>query len=84
MPLQGTHNNLIDRQAKPWKPGAKNWLFVGGELAGRREAGAMSLVQSAKVNEVDPSAYLCDVLARIHSHQRHRVEDLLPHRWGPS
>ena len=77
-------NNLIERQIKPWKLGAKNWLFVGSELAGQRAAVVMSLVQSAKLNGLDPWAYLRDVLARIHSHPSHRLEELLPHRWGPS
>ncbi len=49
-------NHLIERQIKPWKLGAKNWLFVGGELAGRRAAVVMSLVQSAKLNDLDPWA----------------------------
>ena len=77
-------NNLIERQIKPWKIGAKNWLFVGSELAGQRAAVVMSLVQSAKLNGLDPWAYLRDVLARIHSHPSHRLDELLPHRWRPS
>jgi len=76
-------NNLIERQIKPWKLGAKNWLFVGSELAGQRAAVVMSLVQSAKLNGLDPWAYLRDVLARIHSHPSHRLDELLPHRWRP-
>lgn len=77
-------NNLIERQIKPWKLGAKNWLFVGSELAGQRAAVVMSLVQSAKLNGLDPWAYLRDVLARIHSHPSNRLDDLLPHRWQPA
>jgi hypothetical protein len=77
-------NNLIERQIKPWKLGAKNWLFVGSELAGQRAAVVMSLVQSAKLNGLDPWAYLRDVLARIHSHPSHRIDELLPHRWKPA
>ncbi len=77
-------NNLIERQIKPWKLGAKNWLFVGSELAGQRAAVVMSLVQSAKLNGLDPWAYLRDVLARIHSHPSNRLDELLPHRWPPS
>jgi transposase len=77
-------NNLIERQIKPWKLGAKNWLFVGSELAGQRAAVVMSLVQSAKLNGLDPWAYLRDVLARIHSHPSHRLDELLPHRWRPN
>jgi len=77
-------NNLIERQIKPWKLGTKNWLFIGSELAGQRAAVVMSLVQSAKLNGLDPWAYLRDVLARIHSHPSHRIDELLPHRWRPT
>ena len=77
-------NNLIERQIKPWKLGAKNWLFVGSELAGQRAAVVMSLVQSAKLNGLDPWAYLRDVLARTHTHPSQRLEELLPHRWRPA
>jgi hypothetical protein len=77
-------NNLIERQIKPWKLGAKSWLLVGSELAGQRAAVVMSLVQSAKLNGLDPWAYLRDVLARIHSHPSHRIDELLPHRWKPA
>ena len=63
---------------------AKNWLFIGSELAGQRAAVVMSLVQSAKLNGLDPWAYLRDVLARIHSHPSHRIDELLPHRWRPA
>jgi len=77
-------NNLIERQIKPWKLGAKNWLFIGSELAGQRAAVVMSLVQSAKLNKLDPWAYLRDVLARIHSHPSHRIDELLPHCWRPA
>ncbi len=77
-------NNLIERQIKPWKLGAKNWLFAGSALAGQRAAVVMSLVQSAKLNGLDPWAYLRDVLARIHMHPSQRLEELLPHRWRPA
>lgn len=74
-------NNLIERQIKPWKLGAKNWLFVGSELARQRAAVVMSLVQSARLNGLDPWAYLRDVLARIHAHPSQQLGELLPHRW---
>ena len=77
-------NNLIERQIKPWKLGAKNWLFAGSALAGQRAAVVMSLVQSAKLNGLDPWAYLRDVLVRIHTHPNHRLDELLPHRWRPA
>ena len=77
-------NNHLEQQIKPWKLGAKNWLFVGSELAGERAAVVMSLVQSAKLNQLDPWAYLRDVLARIHGHPASRIEELLAHRWRPA
>lgn len=67
-----------------WKLGAKNWLFACSALAGQRAAVVMSLVQSAKLNGLDPWAYLRDVLARIHTHPNHRLDELLPHRWRPA
>lgn len=77
-------NNHLEQQIKPWKIGAKNWLFVGSELAGQRAAVVMSLVQSAKLNRIDPWAYLRDVLARLHGHPASRIDELLPHRWQPN
>ena len=62
----------------------KNWLFAGSALAGQRAAVVMSLVQSAKLNGLDPWAYLRDVLVRIHTHPHHRLDELLPHRWRPA
>jgi hypothetical protein len=76
-------NNHLERQIKPWKLGAKNWLFIGSELAGQRAAMVMSLVQSAKLNGLEPWAYLRDVLARIHGHPSSQIDELLPHRWRP-
>lgn len=76
-------NNHIERQIKPWKLGAKNWMFVGSELAGQRAAVVMSLVQSAKLNGIDPWAYLRDVLQRLPTQLNSRIDELLPHRWRP-
>jgi transposase len=62
----------------------KAWLFAGSELAGQRAAIVMSLVQSAKLNGLDPHAYLRDVLQRLPMHPASRLGELLPHRWQPS
>jgi hypothetical protein len=59
-------------------------LFTGSELAGQRAAVVMSLVQSAKLNGLDPHAYLRNVLERLPSHPASRIEELLPHRWQPA
>lgn len=84
MPLQGTHNNHLERQIKPWAMGRKAWMFVGSELAGQRAAMVMSLVQSARLNGHDPFAYLSDVLRRLPTQMNSRIEELLPHCWQPA
>jgi hypothetical protein len=58
-------------------------LFCGSELAGQRAAVVMSLVQSAKLNGLEPWAYLRDVLDRLPTYLNSRIDDLLPHRWQP-
>lgn len=76
-------NNHIENLMRPWALGRKSWLFAGSELAGKRAAMVMSLVQSAKLHGHDPWAYLKDVLERLLSHPNHRIDELLPHRWKP-
>lgn len=76
-------NNHLENLLRPWAMGRKAWLFAGSELAGRRAAIVMSLVQSAKLNGHDPWAYLKDVLQRLPTHPNHRIGELLPHLWQP-
>ena len=74
-------NNHIENQMRPWAMGRKAWLFAGSEMAGKRAAMVMSLVQSARLHGHDPWRYLKDVLERLLSHPNHRIDELLPHRW---
>jgi transposase len=74
-------NNHLERQIKPWAMGRKAWMFVGSEQAGQRAAAVMSLVQSARLNGLDPYAYLSDVLRRLPTQLNSRIGELLPHRW---
>jgi transposase len=74
-------NNHIENLMRPWALGRKSWLFAGSELAGKRAAVVMSLVQSAKLRGHDPWVYLKDVLERLLAHPNHRIDELLPHRW---
>ena len=77
-------NNHIENLVRPWALGRKAWLFAGSELAGKRAAMVMSLVQSAKLHGHDPWVYLKDVLERLLAHPNHRIDELLPHRWKPA
>jgi transposase len=77
-------NNHIENLMRPWALGRKSWLFAGSELAGKRAAMVMSLVQSAKLHGHDPWVYLKDVLERLLAHPNNRIDELLPHRWTPA
>jgi len=76
-------NNWVENQMRPWALGRKNWLFAGSLRSGQRAANIMTLIQSAKLNGLDPYAYLSDVLKRLPTHKVTQIEELLPHRWKP-
>jgi transposase len=63
---------------KPLVLGRKNWLFAGSDAGGERAAAIYSLIETAKMNGLDPEAYLRDVLDRIADHPVSRVGQLLP------
>ena len=74
-------NNWIENQVRPWALGRKNWLFAGSLRSGQRAANVMSLIQSAKINGLDPQAYLRDVLERLPTLMYSEIDSLLPHNW---
>ncbi len=61
--------------------GRKSWLFAGSDRGGQRAAAMYSLIVTAKMNDIDPQAWLADVLARIAEHPAHRLDELLPWNW---
>ena len=67
---------------RPWALGRKNWLFAGSLESGQRAASIMSLIQSARLNGIDPYAYLADVLRRLPTHKDKDIDELLPHVWN--
>jgi len=62
----------------------KNWLFAGYARGGRAAAVAFSLIETARLNGIEPWAYLRDVLQRINDHRQDRLEELLPMFWKPA
>jgi len=60
----------------------KNWLFAGSERGGRSAAIAYTLIKTAKLNGVDPQAWLTETLARIADHKITRLDELMPWRYA--
>lgn len=76
-------NNPAERALRPIGIGRKNWLFAGADTGAETLARAMTLIETAKMNGLDPQAWLADVLARIHDHKINRLDELLPWNWTP-
>lgn len=76
-------NNAAERAVRPICLGKKNWLFAGSEAGAETLARAMTLIESAKMNDLDPQAYIADLLNRIHDHKINRIDELLPWNWVP-
>jgi transposase len=77
-------NNAAERALRGLALGRKAWLFAGSDRGGQRAAFMYSLVVTAKLNDVDPQAWLADVLARIAGHPASRLDELLPWNWNAS
>jgi transposase len=76
-------NNAAERGLRGFALGRKSWLFAGSDRGADRAAAIATLIMTAKLNSVDPQAWLADVLARIASHPAHRLDELLPWNWTP-
>jgi transposase len=77
-------NNAAERALRGVALGRKAWLFAGSERGGDRAAFMYTLIVTAKLNDIDPQAWLADVLARIADTPRSRLPDLLPWAWAAS
>ncbi|MDQ2765467.1 MAG: transposase domain-containing protein, partial [Pseudomonadota bacterium] len=76
-------NNAAERALRGIALGRKSWLFAGSGRGGERAAAMYSLMVTCKLNDVDPRAWLADVLARIADHSASRLDELLPWHWSP-
>jgi transposase len=74
-------NNAAERELRAVALGRKNWTFAGSDEGGRRAAAIYTLIATAKLNDVDPQAWLADVLARLPDHPAKRIHELLPWNW---
>ena len=77
-------NNCAERSLRGVALGRRSWLFAGSERGGHRAAFMYSLIGSAKLNGIDPQAWLADVIARISDLPVSRLPELLPWNWQQS
>ena len=77
-------NNAAERALRGLALGRKSWKFCGSDRGGHRAAAMYSLIISAKMNDIDPQAWLADVLARVATYPSHRLNELLPWNWTPA
>ena len=74
-------NNAAERELRAVAVGRKNWTFAGSDEGGRRAAAVYTLIATAKLNDIDPQAWLADVLVRLPDHPAKRIHELLPWNW---
>jgi transposase len=74
-------NNAAERAFRGVAVGRKNWTFAGSDAGGHRAAAVYTLIETCKLNDVDPQAWLADVLARLPDHPASKVTELLPWNW---
>jgi transposase len=74
-------NNAAERALRGIAVGRHNWTFAGSDNGGRRAAAIYTLIETAKLNDIDPQAWLADMLARLQDHPAKRIAELLPWNW---
>jgi transposase len=77
-------NNAAERALRGVAIGRRNWTFAGSDAGGHRAAAVYTLIETCKMNDVDPQAWLADLLARLPDHPASKVADLLPWNWKAS
>ena len=74
-------NNAAEREIRAVAVGRHNWTFAGSDEGGRRAAAIYTLIETCKLNGVDPQAWLAHVLAQLPDHPASRIAELLPWNW---
>jgi len=74
-------NNAAERALRGFALGRKSWLFAGSDRGAERAAVMVTLIMTAKLNDIDPQAWLADVFARMAAHPQNRLHELLPWEW---
>ena len=76
-------NNAAERAIRPLTLGRRNWTFLGSDTGGDRAAVFYTIIQTCRLNSVNPEAYLADIIGRLSEHPASRIHELLPWNWRP-
>jgi transposase len=77
-------NNIAERAMRSIAVGRKNWLFAGSKAGGERAAAIYSVIETCKLNGIEPQAYIADVIAKIADNwPASRWDELMPWNWQP-
>jgi transposase len=84
-PAVAIDNNIAERAMRPLCVGRKNWMFAGSDRGAENAATIMTIIETAKANDLNPQAYIADLLNRLPDHKINRLDDLAPWNWkqGP-
>ncbi|MEB8533344.1 transposase domain-containing protein, partial [Acidithiobacillus ferriphilus] len=77
-------NNPVERALRGVAIGRKNFLFVGNDTGGERAASFYSIIETCKLNGIEPFAYLCDMLEKLPTWPNKKLHELLPWNWKKS
>jgi transposase len=75
-------NNAAERAIRPIAVGRRNWTFAGSDTGGQRAAAMYTLIETCRMNDIDPHAWLADIIARLPSHPAKCIDELLPWNWN--
>ena len=79
--IENLTNNAAERALRGLALGRRAWLFAGSDRGGERAAVMVTLIMTARLNDIDPQAWLADVFARMPAHPYNRIQGLLPWNW---
>jgi transposase len=74
-------NNAAERAIRGIAVGRRNWTFAGSDIGGHRAAAIYTLIETCRLNDIDPRAWLADILRRLPEHPHRRLAELLPWNW---
>ena len=83
-PAVAIDNNAAERAMRPLVLGRRNWTFAGSDRGAENAATIMTIIETAKLNQLNPQAYIADLLSRLPDHKINRLDELAPWNWKPA